>query len=94
MEGLRSDSAAARYISERLGDEAFTVIDVGCSGGIDRIWRLFGERLRAFGFDPNVDECARLAAAETLPGAGMSMPKVCSHLSISSQPPSPFEESR
>lgn len=68
MEGLKSDSAACRYIASQLGDESFTLIDVGCSGGIDRVWRLFGERLRAFGFDPNVDECARLNAAETLPG--------------------------
>lgn len=68
MEGLKSDSAACRYIAERLGDEEFTLIDVGCSGGIDRIWRLFGSGLRAIGFDPNVDECSRLNAKETLQG--------------------------
>ena len=68
MEGLRFDSAASRYIAPRLGDERFTVVDVGCSGGIDPIWRLFGARLHAVGFDPDVDECARLNAAETLPG--------------------------
>jgi len=68
MEGLRSDSAACRHIAPLLGEERFTLVDIGCSGGIDRVWRLFGPRLRAFGFDPNVDECARLNAAETLPG--------------------------
>jgi len=46
----------------------FTLVDVGCSGGIDPAWRVFGERLRAFAFDPDLDDMARLAAAETLPG--------------------------
>lgn len=68
MEGLRSVSAACQYIADRLGDEKFTLIDVGCSGGIDAIWRVFGRNLRAFGFDPNIAECERLNAAETLPG--------------------------
>lgn len=67
MEGLRSDSAACRYIADNLGEENFTLIDVGCSGGIDSIWRLFGSRLTAHGFDPNVGECQRLQQAETLP---------------------------
>ncbi len=48
--------------------ERFTLVDVGCSGGIDPGWRVFGERLRAFAFDPDLDEVARLAAAETLAG--------------------------
>jgi hypothetical protein len=49
-------------------DVPFTVVDVGCSGGIGLIWRLFGKQLRAFGFDPDLDECKRLSAAEVLPG--------------------------
>ena len=68
MEGLRSASAACQYIADRLGDEKFTLIDVGCSGGIDPIWRVFGRNLRAFGFDPNIAECERLSATEKLPG--------------------------
>ena len=68
MEGLRSVSAACQYIADRLGDEKFTLIDVGCSGGIDPIWRVFGRNLRAFGFDPNIGECERLNATEVLPG--------------------------
>ena len=68
MEGLRSVSPACQYIADRLGDEKFTLIDVGCSGGIDAIWRVFGRNLRAFGFDPNIAECERLSATETLPG--------------------------
>lgn len=68
MEGLRYDSSSCRYIAAQLGGAPFTLVDVGCSGGIDSIWRIFGERLRAFGFDPNIDECKRLSAAELLPG--------------------------
>ncbi len=40
--------------------ENFTYIDIGCSGGIDEIWRLFGDKLRAYCFDPNVKEIQRL----------------------------------
>lgn len=36
------------------------LIDVGASGGIDALWNVFGERLRAVGFDPLVKEVARL----------------------------------
>ena len=68
MEGLRADSKAVRYIASRMGADAFTLIDVGCSGGLDVIWRAFGGNLRAFGFDPSVDECRRLQDAETSPG--------------------------
>jgi Methyltransferase FkbM domain len=68
MEGLRSDSLSCRYIASQLGSVAFTLVDVGCSGGIASIWRLFGKQLRAIGFDPDLDECKRLAAAEPLAG--------------------------
>jgi FkbM family methyltransferase len=50
-----------------LLDEDFTLIDVGCSGGIHGHWRAFANRLRAFGFDPQRQECARLNAREKNP---------------------------
>jgi hypothetical protein len=68
MEGLRADSLACRYVASQLADVPFTVVDVGCSGGISPIWRLFGKELLAFGFDPDLDECNRLGAAESLAG--------------------------
>ncbi|QGY39371.1 hypothetical protein GM415_04290 [Pseudodesulfovibrio cashew] len=42
-----------KYIVEEkaLGDERFTVVDVGVSGGLDRKWFDFGGHLRGFGFD-------------------------------------------
>ena len=68
MEGLRSDSSSCPYIASQLANVPFTVIDVGCSGGISPIWRLLGKQLRACGFDPNINECTRQSSAETPPG--------------------------
>jgi hypothetical protein len=67
MEIIRSDSATAQLFAAALDSEAFTLADVGCSGGVDSGWRVFGERLRAFAFDPGLDEIARLKAAEANP---------------------------
>lgn len=49
------------------GFAPFTLIDVGCSGGIDVLWRSFGDSLRAFGFDPDRAECERLQRGEKNP---------------------------
>jgi FkbM family methyltransferase len=54
-------------VANSLLEEDFTLIDVGCSGGISDIWRVFGERLHAFGIDPQRLECARLNQAEKNP---------------------------
>src|SRR5688572_29474461 len=53
------------YINHILADAGFTLVDVGCSGGLDERWRRFGRRLRAFAFDPSVDEIERLRRVET-----------------------------
>jgi len=66
MEGLRTESSFCSYVADRLGAERFTLVDIGCSGGIAPIWRLFASRLCAVGFDPVVEEVNRLNAAETL----------------------------
>ena len=63
MEGIRPATSFLRLVSDRLGDAQFTLIDIGCSGGIDEVWRVFGSRLRAFGFDPNLQEVERLNVA-------------------------------
>ena len=67
MEGLKSKSAAFQYIADCLVDEGFTLIDVGCRGGIDPIRQAIGARLTAFGFDPDINECKRLNTIEKLP---------------------------
>ncbi len=67
MEGIKLQSSFVERICRHL-EEPLTLIDVGCSGGIDSGWRSFGTYLRALGFDPDLEECARLQAAETHPG--------------------------
>lgn len=66
MEHLVAHCPAAELVAQSLREERFTLVDVGCSGGIDQAWRVFGDRLRAVGFDPAVAECERLNANETL----------------------------
>src|SRR5260370_39660125 len=67
MEGLGRPTSFAKLVGRQLQHESFTLIDVGCSGGLDEAWRSFGPKLRAFGFDPNLAECTRLASLEPNP---------------------------
>lgn len=57
----------ASFVADSLRSERFTFIDIGCSGGIDPTWRVFGQRLRAVGFDASIDECERLTRNEAHP---------------------------
>lgn len=59
MSAFYVDDAATKYIAHKLTDP-FTLLDIGCSGGIHPAWRAFGDRLRAYAFDPNIEEIARL----------------------------------
>jgi hypothetical protein len=61
-------TAFAGYVAGSIRRGHFTYIDIGCSGGIDPVVRVFGDRLRVVAFDASADECERLAAAETHPG--------------------------
>src|SRR5258708_1394231 len=68
MRMIQESGPFARFAAGSLGGEPFTLLDIGCSAGIDSTWRIFGEGLKAVAFDPNVNEIARLRAAETLHG--------------------------
>src|SRR4051794_5136520 len=54
-------------IAHKLRTEKFRLLDVGCSGGIDTIWRAFEPRLQALGIDASDTECKRLADIERNP---------------------------
>ena len=68
MEGTANYVPVIGYLSETPLLSEFMLIDIGCSGGIDAVWRGFGPRLRALAIDPNVDEIERLRSLETHPG--------------------------
>jgi FkbM family methyltransferase len=63
MEGLLDGTPFSRLVANGLGLHRFTLVDIGCSGGIDTAWGAFGPCLRAFGFDPNLDEVAQLTSS-------------------------------
>ena len=60
-------TAFAALVAGSLASKRFTFVDVGCSGGLDPAWRVFGDRLRAVGFDASAEECERLTRMETHP---------------------------
>ncbi len=61
------DTAFAEFVAQGLKTERFSLLDVGCSGGVDPCWRAFGERLRALAIDASEAECARLRGLENNP---------------------------
>ncbi len=61
------DAAFPALIADRLGAARFSLLDIGCSGGLDPRWRAFGLRLKALGIDASEGECARLRIAEKNP---------------------------
>jgi FkbM family methyltransferase len=67
VDGLVNSSPFLDYLAEITTPGTFQLVDVGCSGGIDRRWRRMGRRLQALGIDPDIDEIARLQAREKNP---------------------------
>ena len=65
---MRADSAphmTAHLVEKGIFREnPFSLVDVGCSGGLQRHWRHFANQFQAVGFDPLVCEVERLNAAE------------------------------
>ena len=70
-------------VAEKLKTERFRLLDVGCSGGIDPMWRAFEPRLQALGIDASETECRRLAGLERNPDVSY----VAAFVSISTQKP-------
>jgi Methyltransferase FkbM domain len=61
----KQTNVVSAHVADRLMQENFYIIDVGCSGGIDGAWRGFNDRLGGVGIDPNRTEIIRLTQAET-----------------------------
>lgn len=66
MEIIQRPSPYARFIAPVLTRD-FVLLDIGCSGGIDPVWREFGTHLTAIGIDANVAEIERLKVTEANP---------------------------
>jgi hypothetical protein len=62
------ETAFPAFVARTLGDARFSLLDIGCSGGIDASWRAFGPKLRALAVDASVAECERLRKTESHPG--------------------------
>jgi hypothetical protein len=60
-------SSFPALIAQSLKTEKFRLLDIGCSGGLDPLWRTFEPRLQALGIDASVTECKRLAGLERNP---------------------------
>jgi hypothetical protein len=67
LEGIRKSCEFARLIAPHLA-APFRLVDVGCSGGIEPVFRDFGAALQALGFDCDAAEVARLTAQEQSAG--------------------------
>ncbi len=52
---------------DAFASDPVSYVDVGASGGIPELWRLFGEGLIVTGFEPIVRESERLNAARRIP---------------------------
>jgi hypothetical protein len=70
--GFKLHFPATEYLVRKnaFRGHPFTLIDIGCSGGIAVYWRIFDKYLCAYGIDPMVDEIKRLRATEINPNVG------------------------
>lgn len=48
------------YLAPLFSDDPLILVDVGALWGIDKKWNVFGNSLRAYCFEPNIEECERL----------------------------------
>jgi hypothetical protein len=61
LQCVKANSFAGKLLSDLLDEnDPIYILDVGASGGIEEHWSAFGAKLKADGFDPLLDEVARL----------------------------------
>lgn len=68
--------------------DPFVLVDVGCSLGLDSIWRLFGDNLYAHAFDPQLDEIERLRRKEANPNVQYH----AAFVGLPDEPPAPPDD--
>ena len=63
---LKSNNLTKSLISSEIfKNSPFSLIDVGCSGGISNIWNIYEPYLKAYGIDPVIAECENLNRNKT-----------------------------
>ncbi|MCA0301182.1 MAG: FkbM family methyltransferase [Proteobacteria bacterium] len=81
-------------VARGLATEKFRLLDIGCSGGLDPVWRSFEPRLQAIGIDASVTECQRLAGLERNPDIayvpGFVAPSADRRIDLSAGPAAPL----
>ncbi len=81
-------------VARGLATERFRLLDIGCSGGLDPVWRSFEPRLQAIGIDASVTECNRLAGLERNPDVayvpGFVAPSADRRIDLSAGPAAPL----
>ena len=81
-------------VARGLATEKFRLLDIGCSGGLDPVWRSFEPCLQAIGIDASVTECQRLAGLERNPDVayvpGFVAPSADSKIDLSAGPAAPL----
>lgn len=70
MDFIPRFATLTRCLVERgdLDDDPLYLIDIGCGGGLPKIWEYFQHSLAGMGVDPQVSECQRLQEQETRAG--------------------------
>jgi len=67
MQNVNSSAKLPQLLRRQLTSDPFRLIDVGCSGGVEAMWNVFGLNLEAIGFDPLLAETERLRRHEKRP---------------------------
>jgi FkbM family methyltransferase len=69
MENSNPNPLLLKHLIENghFQEEPFVYLDVGCSGGINEIWRLYKDQIEVHGFDPQQSEINKLRTLEKNP---------------------------
>jgi hypothetical protein len=68
MDLLKPENEVIDLYNALEAPDKFTLIDVGCSGGLDKAWLGLGRKLHCLGIDASVDEIEKLNEVNTHPG--------------------------
>jgi hypothetical protein len=65
---IQQSNTLAELYTALKHPSVFSVVDVGCSHGINPAFKMLGHKLKALGIDASVDEVERLRKEDDVPG--------------------------